>query len=42
VSVGQAVGAARDVDVLMSVADEHLYRAKATGRGRAVIASGVA
>jgi diguanylate cyclase (GGDEF)-like protein len=42
VSVGQAVGAARDVDALIGTADEHLYRAKATGRGRAVIASGAA
>jgi diguanylate cyclase (GGDEF)-like protein len=42
VSAGQAVGAARDVDRLMGAADEHLYRAKATGRGRAVIATGVA
>lgn len=41
VSAGEAVGAARDVDRLMKAADENLYRAKATGRGRAVTVGGV-
>ena len=39
VSAGEAVGAARDVDKLIGAADECLYRAKAAGRGRAVVAS---
>ena len=39
VSAGEAVGAARDVDKLIGSADECLYRAKAAGRGRAVVAS---
>ena len=38
-SAGQAVGAARDVDQLIRAADENLYRAKAAGRGRAVLAA---
>jgi diguanylate cyclase (GGDEF)-like protein len=40
VSVGQAVGAASDVDALIEAADANLYRAKAAGRGRAVLAGG--
>jgi len=42
VSAGQAVGTARDVDRLIRTADESLYRAKDTGRGRAVTAKGIA
>lgn len=40
VSAGQAVGPAREVDELMRLADENLYRAKDGGRGRVVTASG--
>ena len=36
VSVGSAVGPARDVDALLRSADENLYRAKAAGRDRLV------
>ena len=36
VSVGSAVGPARDVDGLLRTADENLYRAKAAGRDRLV------
>ena len=42
VSAGQAVGAARDVDQLIRTADASLYRAKDSGRGRAVTAKGIA
>jgi diguanylate cyclase (GGDEF)-like protein len=41
VSAGQAAGPAREVDSLMRAADDNLYRAKAAGRGRAVVAHGV-
>lgn len=39
ISAGQAIGPARDVDRLIEDADRNLYRAKATGRGRAVAAA---
>jgi diguanylate cyclase (GGDEF)-like protein len=38
VSAGQSAGPAREVDHLMRTADDNLYRAKAAGRGRAVVA----
>ena len=40
VSAGEAVGAARDVDDLIRMADENLYRAKDSGRGQAIAPSG--
>nr|WP_296071542.1 GGDEF domain-containing protein [uncultured Actinoplanes sp.] len=39
VSAGQATGPACEVDRLIRTADANLYRAKAAGRGRAVLAS---